>query len=181
MAYVVLFEIFRKLKFWYPAHCLADVKIDNGSFMEIDQCTLLKLKTNAAMTLFYIQEYGKALTCCQHMIDNYGDSKVLTDFFPMVTLIAASFIMQNKLDEALHCMESNMKLLADNVITGEHTKHAVFLLNMSVIYFLKGHCEEFVSLAKKAKNIVVANLGIFHYLHGVLPLQISFALEQTQS
>ena len=63
----------------------------------------------------------------------------------------------------------------------EHTKHAVFLLNMSVIYFLKGHCEESLSLAKKAKNIVVANLGIFHYLHGVLLLQISLALEQTQS
>ena len=115
------------------------------------------------------------------MIDNYGDSKVLTDFFPVVTLIAACFIMQNKLDEALHCMESNMKLLADNVITGEHTKHAVFLLNMSVIYFLKGHCEESLSLAKKAKNIVVPKLGIFHYLHGVLLFQISLSLEQTQS
>ena len=138
MAHIVLFEIFRKLKFWYPAHCLADViqnKIDNGSFMEIDKCTLLKLKTNHAMTLFYLQEYDKAFTCCQHMIDNYGDSKVLTDLFPVVTLIAACFIMQNKLDEALQCMENNMKLLAYNVITSEHTKHSVFLLNMSVIYF----------------------------------------------
>ena len=149
MAHIALLEIFKKLKSWFPALCLADViqnKIDSGIFMEIDKCTLLKFKTNAAMILFYLQEYDKALTCCQHMLHNYGESKVLTDFFPVATLKAACFIMPNKLDETLDSMESNMQLMADNIITGEHTKHAVFLLNMSVIYFLEGNCEESSSI-----------------------------------
>ena len=122
--------------------------------MEIDKRTLLKFKTNTAMTLFYLQQYDKALTCCQHILDNYGDSKVLTDFFPVVTLKTALFIMQNKLDEARDSMESNMQLWADNVITVKQTKHAAFLLNMSLIYFLKGNCEESLSLAKRLKTLL---------------------------
>ena len=75
----------------------------------------------------------------------------------------------------------NMRLMPDILTSGEHTKHAVYLLKMSVIYFFKDDYESALRSAKKARDIIVSNLGHYHYLHGLVLTQMSLILKQQRN
>ena len=52
---------------------------------------------------------------------------------------------------------------------------------MPIIYFLKDDYESALCSAKKARNIIVSNLGHYHYLHGLVLTQMSLILKQQRN
>ena len=99
IAHLTLFEILRKLKYWRPAHFLASAiqrKIDNGTFIKTEKETILKLKINNAITLFYLRDYDQPLDCCHHVLDELENSKEFTGTFPVISLMTACYIMQKR-------------------------------------------------------------------------------------
>ena len=177
-AKLTLYEVLRKVGHSQHARSLADhIRMTLEKASESDQSIsdkwkteLFKLDINDGINLFYLGMYEEAVAYCKRALNHHKESKV-SDMFPVVTLLSACYTQQSKFADAHDVFKKYLDLLPECTTKGHHTKHGVFLLNLSSLKLNIHEYENAKELAQQAFKIFAKNLGYYHYLSGLALLQ----------